>query len=114
MAACTAGWAEQRQGHGVGQGLPRGPVTEPTLSLGPAPGTSRRRQWQELLADFRRELPAMFRPHWGAVTGSRPPGDKLREGGAEGAHRSSTLQGLLGQPCAPGLSLQLLLLRLQL
>lgn len=81
MAARTAGWAEQRQGHGVGQGLPRGPVTEPILSLGPAPGTSRRWQWQELLADFRRELPAVFRPRWGAVTGSRPPGDKLREGG---------------------------------
>lgn len=43
-----------------------------------------------------------------------PMGGQAQGRGAEGAHRGSTLQGLPGQPCAPGLSLQLLLLCPQL
>ena len=105
MAASTAGWAEQRQGPGVGQGLPRGPRDSPSRALGRQQAwqvpASRRQEWQELLGDLRRELPAVFGPHWGTVTGSRPPGDKLREGG-RGGPSEQHLAGPAGSAAHPG------------
>ena len=113
------GWGGLSRGRvtGGGQGLPHGPCdrahSEPWA--GSRPGgrppvadSSGRGSRMTLDVSSRRVW-----PRWGAVSGSRPWGTSSGKG-AEGAHRGSTLQGLPGQPCTPGLSLHLLLLCLQL
>lgn len=87
---CTAGWAEQRQGHGVGQGCH---VTWVDRAH-PEPWAGTRHQSQTAVAGALGLTSDVSSCHVQASLGSSdwepPPGDKLREGGAEGAHRSST------------------------